>query len=435
MNNFISYPSPALENETQVPGDKSISHRAVIFGALAKGTSIINGFLDGQDCLATLKGFQQMGLKTEGPLSQKLIIHGLGKHGLQPPEQSIDCGNSGTSMRLLTGLLSAQNFNSRLIGDESLSKRPMERIIRPLSYMGAEIIAKEGRPPLEVHGKSHLKAIRYEMPVASAQVKSALLLAGMYAQGETVIIEKGITRDHTERMLTAFSYPVYKSGKALSIHSGYELKATDIIVPGDISSAAFLIVAACITPGSHIMIKNVGINPTRIGVLKILERMGADLRVINKRLCGEEPVADIEVKYASLEGIDIPQALVPSAIDEFPVIFIAAATARGQTILHGAKELRYKESDRIASMIEGLHALGIEAQAFDDGLFIQGGHFKGGLVNSKGDHRIAMAFAIAGAVSDEPVVVSHCENVQTSFPNFVATVNKIGMNVQEFDDE
>ncbi|WP_019217099.1 3-phosphoshikimate 1-carboxyvinyltransferase [Legionella tunisiensis] len=432
---YVSSPVKAVQGDITVPGDKSISHRSIILGAIAKGTTTISGFLDGEDCLATLKAFQSMGVAIEGPVAQRVVIHGVGKYGLQKPKGIIDCGNSGTSMRLLAGLLAAQPFDSELSGDASLQKRPMERVSRPLMQMGAEIITKEGRPPLIIRGGHVLHGITYEMPEASAQVKSCLLLAGLYAQGETKVIEPGFTRDHTERMLTTFSYPIQKAENTIIINSDSECIGTDIIVPGDISSAAFFIVAATIVPGSELVIRNVGINPTRTGIIQILTAMGADISLNHKRLCGEELVADLHVKYAQLEGIDIPSDLVPIAIDEFPVIFIAAACAKGQTLLHGARELRCKESDRIGAMVEGLQRLGIEAQAFEDGLYINGGVLQGGEVNSFHDHRIAMAFAIAGAVSKAPVTIKNCSNVATSFPTFVKTANKIQLAIKEIHDD
>ncbi|WP_408607005.1 3-phosphoshikimate 1-carboxyvinyltransferase [Legionella spiritensis] len=432
---FESKPIEAIRGDINVPGDKSISHRAIILGSIARGTTTVSGFLAGHDCMATLKAFQAMGVRIEGPVANRVVIHGVGKYGLKKPQTALDCGNSGTSMRLLAGILAAQPFDSELDGDESLRKRPMERISRPLVQMGADITTTEGKPPLYIRGGQTLKGITYEMPVASAQVKSCLLLAGLYAKGETTVIEKGMTRDHTERMLTTFSYHIQKLENGVAINSDSECLGTDIIVPGDISSAAFFMVAASIIRGSDLLIRNVGINPTRTGIIQILDLMGADITLTNKRLCGEELVADLHVRYAQLEGIDIPVALVPLAIDEFPAIFIAAACAKGQTRLHGAKELRIKESDRIGVMVEGLQALGIETHAFEDGLFIKGGVLQGGEVNSFHDHRIAMAFAIAGAAAQQPVIIRHCDNVATSFPDFVKTAQSISMNIEEYRDE
>ncbi len=429
--NLLSKPSHAITGEIRVPGDKSISHRSIIFGALAKGTTIINGFLDGEDCMATLRAFQAMGVQIEGPDEQQVIIYGVGKHGLKKPEQVIDCGNSGTSMRLLAGLLAAQDFDSELIGDESLMKRPMLRISKPLMQMGADISTVDGKPPIRIKGGKKLKGINYVMPEASAQVKSCILLAGLYAEGETTVTETGISRNHTELMLESFSYPISRKDNSITLDSKSECMATEIFVPGDISSAAFFIVAATIIPGSDLIIRNVGINETRTGILHILLEMGANITLLNQRQQGEEQVADIRVQYSSLQGIDISPTLVPLAIDEFPIIFIAAACAQGQTTLHGAKELRFKESDRIAAMIEGLNQLGIKAQALEDGALIEGGKLQGGTVDSLGDHRIAMSFAIAGAVASAPVIVENCANVATSFPLFVATAKELQLQLEE----
>ncbi|HAT8637280.1 TPA: 3-phosphoshikimate 1-carboxyvinyltransferase [Legionella pneumophila] len=432
MLNFISKPVVCLKGEITVPGDKSISHRSIIFGAIAIGTSVIDGFLDGEDCIATLKAFQSMGVRIEGPDKQRVIIHGVGKYGLKQPQNIIDCGNSGTSMRLLAGLFAAQQFDSQLTGDESLLKRPMLRISRPLSQMGADVTTQDGKPPILIKGGKKLNGIHYVMPEASAQVKSCLLLAGMYAEGQTKITENAVSRDHTERMLRTFSYPVQIQDGVIVIDRNGECHGTRLNIPGDISSAAFFIVAASITPGSDILIRNVGINPTRTGIIHILTEMGADIKVLNQRAYGEEPVADLHIRYSQLKGIDIPVSMVPLAIDEFPVIFIAAACAQGKTTLHGAKELRLKESDRIGAMVDGLNQLGVHAEGFDDGILIEGGSIQGGEVNSRGDHRIAMSFAIAGAVASAPVTIKNCANVATSFPSFVTTANILHFQIEEY---
>lgn len=429
--NFVSHPAVALQGVTSVPGDKSISHRAIIFGAIAKGTTEVTGFLEGEDCLATLKAFQSMGVSIEGPSNSQVIIHGVGKYGLKKPSSIIDCGNSGTSIRLLAGLLAAQTFDSVLTGDESLLKRPMLRISDPLMQMGAKITTTQGRPPIKIKGDVTLNAIDYRMPQASAQVKSCLLLAGMYAQGQTRISESGVSRNHTELMLQTFAYPLERVENTLILDSKGECIATSITIPGDISSAAFFMVAATVIPGSEIIIQNVGINPTRTGILTILQQMGADISILNSRQCGEEPVADLRIKHARLKGINISADLVPLAIDEFPIIFIAAACAEGETHLSGAKELRLKESDRIGAMVDGLKLLGISAQDFEDGLRIRGGIIQGGQVDSRGDHRIAMSFAIAGAVAQAPVSIKNCANVATSFPDFVANANKIHLQIED----
>ena len=429
-----SYPSTPLLGEFDVPGDKSISHRSILFGALAKGITTVDGFLEGEDCLATVNALRAMGVTIEGPINQRIVIHGVGKYGLKKPEYPIDCGNSGTSMRLLAGLLAAQPFDSVLTGDESLLKRPMLRISKPLTQMGAVVDTNEGKPPIQIKGGSLLVGIDYVMPEASAQVKSCLLLAGMYAVGETRITEMGISRDHTERMLQAFSYPLKTDENTLVINGESELQATDFMIPGDCSSAAFFIVAATINPGSDILIRNVGINPTRTGILSILKEMGANISLLNQRQFGEEPVADIRVKYAPLKGITIPPSMVPLSIDEFPVLFIACAHAKGETVLHGAKELRLKESDRIGAMVDGLKQLGIKAQGFEDGIQIIGGELQGGTVTSRGDHRIAMSFAVAGTVAKAPITILDCVNIGTSFPNFVDIANTLHFRIEELVD-
>lgn len=432
---FISHPINTINGSITVPGDKSISHRSIILGAIAKGTSRVSGFLDGDDCIATVNAFKSMGVVIEGPNDQEVIIHGVGKYGLKKPTSILDCGNSGTSMRLLSGLLAAQSFNSELTGDDSLKKRPMERVSRPLTQMGALIITAEGKPPLSIQGGQRLQGITYEMPEASAQVKSCLILAGLYAQGETTIIEPALTRDHTENMLRAFSYPVQKSGNRITVNPKGEGIGTTINVPGDISSAAFFIVAATIIPGANLLIKAVGINPTRTGILDILNAMGAKITLENQRFFGEEPVADIRIQHAELTGIDIPVSLVPLAIDEFPIIFIAAACAKGKTVLRGANELRSKESDRIGAMVAGLNQLGIDALALDDGIIIHGGVLQGGKVDSYHDHRIAMAFSIAGSIAKSAVMIENCTNVATSFPTFVNTANSIQLAIEEICDD
>lgn len=433
MFDLISEPVNSLHGELHVPGDKSISHRAIILGSIAKGTTIIDGFLEGEDCLATLNAFQSMGVAIERQENQRVVIQGVGKYGLKKPAETLDCGNSGTSMRLLAGLLAAQSFSTKLTGDHSLLKRPMERISRPLMQMGAELSTHDGYPPITIHGGQTLEGITYEMPEASAQVKSCILLAGLYARGETCVIETGHTRDHTERMLTAFSYPIHKADNAIFINSYNECIATDIKVPGDISSAAFFIVAATLIPDSDLTIRDVGINPARTGLIQILKHMGANIEIMNKRLFGEEPVADIRVRYAPLEGIEIPSALVPIAIDEFPIIFIAAALAKGQTLLHGAKELRFKESDRIGVMVKGLQQLGIDAHALDDGVHIRGGTLKGGKINCHHDHRVAMAFAIAGTVAKEPIIIKESQSITTSFPTFVQLGQQLNLGIREVE--
>ncbi len=430
-NTLISSPVDTIQGTIKVPGDKSISHRSIIFGSIAKGRTKINGFLDGEDCMATLSAFQAMGVTIEGPVDQSLVIHGVGKYGLKQPKSPIDCGNSGTSMRLLAGLLAAQTFDSELTGDDSLLKRPMSRVSTPLEEMGARVTTLQGKPPISISGGNSLKGIHYTMKQASAQVKSCILLAGLYAQGDTHITETSISRDHTERMLKTFSYPFKQEDKTLIIDSKSECLAAEITVPGDISSAAFFIVAALINPGSEVVIRNVGFNPTRTGVIDILLQMGANITISNKHHFGAEPVADLRIRYSPLKGIDIPRSLVPLAIDEFPILFVAAACAQGQTVLHGAEELRVKESDRIGVMVEGLMHLGIEAIALEDGIKIKGGKLQGGQVDSHGDHRIAMSFAVAGTVATAPVTILNSAAVVTSFPSFVSTAKEVHFQIEE----
>jgi len=421
-----------MTGSLRVPGDKSISHRSVMLGSLAEGVTQVSGLLEGEDVLATLQAFRAMGVEATGPDNGQLTINGVGLHGLRAPSAPLDMGNSGTAMRLISGILAGQNFDTELTGDASLAKRPMNRIADPLRSMGAEIATAEGgRPPLKIRGGRKLNGIAYDMPVASAQVKSALLLAGMYAEGETTVTEPAPTRDHTERMLSGFGYPVIKTGAVSSLVGGGQLKACNIDVPADISSAAFFLVGASIATGSELVLEHVGINPTRVGVLHILQDMGADITIENERVIGGEPVADIHVRSASLKGIHIPEDQVPLAIDEFPVLFIAAACAAGTTVLTGARELRVKESDRIAVMAEGLRRLGVAVQETEDGIIIQGGSIGGGEVDSHDDHRIAMAFAIAGLRAAAPITVRDCRNVNTSFPNFVALAQKAGLRISQ----
>ena len=418
----------------QVPGDKSISHRSIMLGSLAEGLTEVNGFLEGEDSLATLQAFRDMGVLIEGPDDGRLAIHGVGLNGLKAPKKPLYLGNSGTAMRLFSGLLAGQAFDVELIGDESLTKRPMGRVADPLRAMGAVIeMAAGGRPPLRIRGENTLKGIEYKMPMASAQVKSCILLAGLYAEGVSTVEEPAPTRDHTERMLQGFGYTVVREGSRAELRSGGVLKARRIDVPSDISSAAFFMVAAAITPGSDILLRHVGINPTRVGVLNILTLMGADVQVLDEREAGGEPVADIRVRYSGLVGIDIPTDQVPLAIDEFPVIFIAAACASGKTRLTGAEELRVKESDRIQVMADGLQVLGVDAEATDDGMTIVGGPIGGGLIDSHGDHRIAMAFSIAALRARAEISINHCNNVATSFPSFIELARAIGLQLDVED--
>ena len=427
---FLAKPGSSLAGRIRVPGDKSISHRSIMLGSLAEGTTEVEGFLEGEDALATLQAFRDMGVVIEGPHHGRVTIHGVGLHGLKAPAGPLYMGNSGTSMRLLSGLLAAQPFDTTLTGDASLSKRPMNRVAKPLREMGAVIeTGPEGRPPLSIKGGQRLTGMAYDMPMASAQVKSCLLLAGLYAAGSTSVTEPAPTRDHTERMLRGFGYPVSVEGSTASVESGHKLTATRIEVPADISSAAFFLVAASIAEGSELVLEHVGINPTRTGVIDILKLMGGDIALENQREVGGEPVADIRVRAAKLKGIDIPEDLVPLAIDEFPVLFIAAACAEGRTVLRGAEELRVKESDRIQVMADGLIALGVKAEPTPDGIVIEGGSIGGGEVWAHGDHRIAMSFSVASLRASAPIRIHDCANVATSFPNFLALSAEVGINV------
>jgi 3-phosphoshikimate 1-carboxyvinyltransferase len=431
---WVAAPSKAVTGELRVPGDKSVSHRSVMLGALADGVCRVEGFLEGEDTLATAAAFAQMGVRIESPAPGIRNVHGVGLHGLQPPSAPIDCGNAGTGMRLLTGLLAAQRFDSVLTGDESLSRRPMRRVIEPLSLMGARIGAEPGGlPPLSINGGQSLRGIDYRLPVASAQVKSALLLAGLYAQGETIVREPHPTRDYTERMLAALGWPITFEPGLARLVGGHALGAVDIRVPADFSSAAFFIVAASLIPGSDLMLRGVGINPRRTGLLRALDLMGAQIAVLDARSEGGEPVADLHVRHAPLSGIDVPVELVPDMIDEFPVLFIAAAAARGATRVAGAAELRVKESDRIAVMATGLRELGIVVDETPDGAIIQGGAFAGGTVDSRGDHRIAMSFVVAAQLASGTVTIHDCANVATSFPGFMSLATRSGMGVRGLD--
>jgi 3-phosphoshikimate 1-carboxyvinyltransferase len=438
---FSVGPGGRLQGSIRVPGDKSISHRSIMFAAIADGTTKISGFLEGADAISTMNAFRAMGVQIEGPQDGKVVVHGVGRHGLKAPTATkgvLDCGNSGTSMRLLSGLLAGQGFEVTLTGDESLSGRPMKRVTEPLARMGAQIDSQDGKPPLTIRARSQLNAITFTTPVASAQVKSALLLAGLYAQGVTTITETAPTRDHTERMLEAFGVQVVRSGLTASVTGGVQLRAATIEVPADISSAAFFLVGASIAKGSDIVLEHVGMNPTRTGVIDILRLMGADISVLNPRTVGGEPVADLRVRSAQLRGIDVPEALVPLAIDEFPVLFIAAACAVGQTRVSGAEELRVKESDRIAVMADGMRALGFEAQATPDGMIIEGrgdqsSVFSGGTVHAHGDHRIAMAFTMAALRASHTVTIQDTINVATSFPSFVELSQASGIAVTRID--
>lgn len=427
---FEVSPGGRLSGDIRVPGDKSISHRSIMLGSLAEGVTEVSGFLEGEDNLATLNAFRELGVNIEGPGQGRLVIYGVGMHGLKAPAKPVYLGNSGTSMRLLAGLFAAQSFDCILTGDESLSRRPMRRVTDPLETMGASLKTTEaGTPPIEIHGNQKMCGIDYVLPVASAQVKSSILLAGLYANGQTCVTEPAPTRDHTERMLRGFGYTVKTVGNKICLLGGGKLSATNIDVPADISSAAFFMVGASIAADSDIMLQHVGVNPTRTGVINILKLMGADITLLNEHEVGGEPVADIRVRSAALHGINIPEEQVALAIDEFPAIFIAAACAEGQTVLTGAKELRVKESDRIQAMVNGLSILGIDATPTEDGIVINGGRLQSGTIDSCGDHRIAMSFAMAALRSEGVVSIQDCANVNTSFPGFAALAATAGLNI------
>ncbi|MFT7560741.1 MAG: 3-phosphoshikimate 1-carboxyvinyltransferase [Flavobacteriales bacterium] len=427
---YIAGPGGSAVGTVRVPGDKSMSHRSIMLGSLAEGVTEVEGFLEGEDALATLQTFRDMGVVIEGPEEGRVKVHGVGLHGLKQPSGPLYVGNSGTSMRLLSGILAGQSFDSTLIGDESLAKRPMNRVANPLKTMGAKIDAGEaGRPPLNISGGAKLKGIHYDMPMASAQVKSCLLLAGLYAEGETSVSEPAPTRDHTERMLQGFGYEVKREGNKASLQSGGKLTACKIDVPADISSAAFFIVAASICPGADITLTHVGVNPTRIGIINIMRMLGADITISNEREVGGEPVADLRIQHAELTGIQVPEGQVPLAIDELPVFLVAAACAKGETVITGAEELRVKETDRIQAMADGLVTLGIECETRPDGIVVQGGQLGSGQVESCGDHRIAMAFSVASLRASGPIEINNCANVATSFPNFTELAEKIGIKL------
>ena len=436
---FLVTPGTAgvgLRGRLRVPGDKSISHRAIMLAAIATGETRIEGFLEGADALATVRTFRRLGVTITGPDAGLVLVQGVGLSGLKVPDGPLDMGNSGTSMRLLAGLLAGQSFATTLIGDESLSRRPMRRVTQPLGFMGARIETNAaGTAPLHILPTAGLRGIDYRLPVASAQVKSSLLLAGLFAAGETCVTEPAPTRDHTERMLTALGYPVRRTGPRVCLtgagSGGGQLTGGRIAVPADLSSAAFFLVGASIAAGSDLTLTGVGINPTRLGVIDILRAMGADIAVLDERLAGAEPVADLRVRAAPLRGIRIPVEQVPLAIDEFPAIFIAAACATGETVLTGAEELRVKESDRIAVMAAGLTALGIEVEPRPDGIRIVGGSLGSGTVAAHGDHRIAMSFAIAGLRASGPIVIHDCANVETSFPGFARLAGSVGLGIEE----
>ncbi len=434
MSGYLVNPAAAVSGAIAVPGDKSVSHRSLMLSGIATGVSEVSGFLPSEDCLASMAAMQALGVRMERSSATRVTVHGLGLHGLSAATHALDMGNAGTAMRLFTGLLSAQGFDSRLVGDSSLMKRPMERVAKPLRLMGAEVLTQGGTPPVTIHGGRRLHGIEYTMPVASAQVKSAILLAGLYAEGPTAVVSPAVSRDHSERMLESFGVRVAVEGLTVRLEPPARLEAQQLIVPGDISSAAFFIVAGLLGAGPEgLLIRNVGLNPTRTGVIDILRLMGGRIEVLDPRLSGAEPVADLLVARSELRGVAVPPEAVPLAIDEFPVLFVAAACARGETLVTGAEELRVKESDRIAAMSAGLKALGVEHEALPDGMRIHGvpdgPAFGSGLVDSFGDHRVAMSFSVASLRAAGPIRISDVANVATSFPGFVELARQAGLDV------
>lgn len=432
---FRVTPSTLRDARVTVPGDKSISHRALMLGSVAEGRTEVTGFLDGEDCLATAAAMRSLGVTIEQPGPTDLVVDGVGLRGLSAPAADIDLGNSGTAMRLMAGLLSGQSFNSVLTGDASLTKRPMGRIIKPLTRMGAAIESDcDGTPPLQISGGMNLQGIHYDLPVASAQVKSAILLAGLYAHGVTSVTEPAVTRDHTERMLGSMGGTVTSSSGTVSLEGGQALRGCHVQVPADLSSATFIILGTLLSQSADILIEKVGVNPTRTGVIDILQAMGADISLENPQLLGNEPVADIRVRASRLQGGFVDPALVSLAIDEFPAIFVAAAAASGKTTFSGIGELRVKESDRIAAMAEGMRRLGIRVDESADGAVVHGGRFTGGEVESFHDHRVAMSLAMAAMIADDEVMIRNVHNVNTSFPGFCDCVTGIGGEIEVVDD-
>lgn len=431
---FLVTPSKVRDASVTVPGDKSVSHRALMLGSIAEGRTEVSGFLAGEDCLATLAAMRSMGVDIQQASATEMSIEGVGLHGLRGADADLDLGNSGTAMRLMTGLLAGQGFDSVLIGDESLSGRPMGRIIKPLSSMGAKIESRDGKPPLIIRGQDKLQAIDYELPMASAQVKSAVLLAGLYADGTTRVTEPAVTRDHTERMLGSMGVSVVTNSGTIAITGGQQLRGCVVSVPADLSSAAFVMLAALLAENADIQIKNVGVNPTRTGVINILQSMGADITLENTQLLGEEPVADIRVRSSKLRGGIVDPALVSLAIDEFPILFVAAAAALGKTVFSGIGELRVKESDRISAMADGMRILGISVDETPDGATVHGGRFSGGIVQSCGDHRVAMSLALAGTIASDEVIVDDVAAVDTSFPGFRDVMAAFGAEISVSDE-
>jgi len=433
-NRFRAAPTNRVGGRITVPGDKSISHRALMLGAIAEGTTVVRGFLASEDCLATQAALEALGVEIERRADGVVRIEGVGPHGLRAPRGMLDLGNSGTAIRLLMGLLAGQPFDTTLTGDASLRQRPMERVASPLRQMGARIeTSNGGRPPVTIRGGAQLRGIDYELPMASAQVKSALLLAALAASGTTTVRSPGPSRDHTERMLESMGVHLERTSKgeghAVALAGPAVLRGGEVLVPADFSSAAFFIVAGCLAARDGLLIENVGINPTRVGLLAILREMGANIELRNERSLGAEPVADVWVVESKLRGIAVAPELVPLAIDEFPILFIAAAAASGVTTVSGAEELRKKETDRIAVMARALEAVGIEVEERPDGARIVGGPMRGGTIDSRGDHRIAMSFAVASLRASGPIEILNTAEVATSFPSFLEVARAAGLAV------
>jgi 3-phosphoshikimate 1-carboxyvinyltransferase len=436
MQMFEAHPAMRVFGTMTVPGDKSISHRALMLSGIAEGVSEVTGFLASEDCLATLSAMRALGVRIEQPSATHVLIHGVGLRGLQAAGRPLDMGNAGTAMRLFTGLLSAQEFDSRLIGDASLMKRPMERVAKPLREMGADVRTHNGTPPVDIGGARRLRGIDYRMPIASAQVKSAILLAALYAAEPTTITAPGVSRDHSERMLEGCGVRISTEGLSTTLQPPQRLRNQNLSVPGDFSSAAFFIVAGLLAaPQEGLLIRNVGLNPTRTGLLDILRNMGGRIDILNARESGAEPVADLRIRASSLQGVRVGRDLVSLAIDELPVLFIAAACARGETWVSGAEELRVKESDRIAAMSAGLTTLGVAHSPLPDGMRIEGrsegAAFGEGEIDSFGDHRIAMSFAIASLRAAGAITIRDVANVATSFPGFVDLAQSVGLTIRQ----
>ena len=422
-----------LHGEPEIPGDKSISHRAIMFGSLANGITEVTHFLQGADCLSTISCFQKLGITIENR-TDKILIHGKGLHGLSAPSDILDCGNSGTTTRLISGILSGQHFTSTLTGDSSIQKRPMKRIMDPLNQMGADITSIHGNncAPLTIKGQK-LKGIHYHSPIASAQVKSAILLAGLYADGETRVTEPYISRNHSEIMLSYFGAKIKIEDTTAILLPDPILEGQKIAVPGDISSAAYFIAAGLLVPGSEILLKNVGINPTRDGILRVAKEMGGNIELLNVNTDNGEPIADILVKFSVLHGITIGGEIIPTLIDEIPIIAIMAAFARGTTIIKDAAELKVKESNRIQVMVDNLKAMGADIESTDDGMIIHGGKdLHGAIIDSHMDHRIAMSFAIASLLADGHTTILDKNCVDISFPTFYQELNRLAGNTLYF---